>query len=117
MGSASSQSNSVAQNGFGDVDDLIYQLNGTGVASVTPPSSSSAPPGLATVPSSPSSNAAVEDEASLSTVPNAEPVSAAGSSLELGMDPVAPRQPRTRGLRGRVRCAQGTRSTRATKTT
>jgi hypothetical protein len=69
--SASARSATTSQNGYGDIDDLIDQLNGAGV---TPSSHqpNSAPPGLATVPSSPISDMAVEDETR--GVPNAEPV-------------------------------------------
>jgi hypothetical protein len=88
--SAPARISALAQSGYGDVDDLIDQLNGAGVASVSP--SSSAPPGLATVPSSPMSNAAVEGEPR--TVPNAD----------LSTDSEVPQPDRgKRGMRGRVR--------------
>jgi len=102
---ASGISDSTQNVGYGDVDDLIDQLNGVGadVTSSIPSSSLSAPPGLATAPSSPTSNVAIED---VRTVPNTEHV------FELSTDSEAP-QPnrgRRRGMRARGRCAQSTRT-------
>jgi hypothetical protein len=92
--SASARSATTSQNGYGDIDDLIDQLNGTGV---TPSSDlpNSAPPGLAaTVPSSPISDMAVEDETR--GVPNAGPV-----FVDLGAEARGSGRKRAARVRGR----------------
>jgi len=100
--STSARISTASQNGYGDVDDLIDQLNCAGVTGIS--SSSSTPPGLATVPSSPTSNIAVEDETR--TIPNAEPVFV--GSVEVGTEDS---QPKSRGKRGvRARRVAQTRS-------